>query len=116
MLQKSGTPFETVEAFVMPYTQPQPQPSTSAERAREETIDLENPAPSKTAALPCPLAIEFLADICLEKAAGATGASRTAATKKAGEVRRFRRFFFDFSEMHPDRSAHCGFIPCPFLH
>ncbi|KAG8884780.1 CAAX geranylgeranyltransferase alpha subunit [Tulasnella sp. 331] len=88
VLQKSGTPFETLETFVTPYTRPQPNQATSTSNLDqgEETIDLENPAPSKTASLPCPLAIEFLADIYVEKAAGAKGVDKTPATKKASEV------------------------------
>jgi len=70
VLQKSQTSFAPLEAFVMPYTVSQPIETSSASASTpEEMIDLENPLPSKTAKLPCSLAIEFLADIYLEKAA-----------------------------------------------
>ncbi|KAG8993310.1 CAAX geranylgeranyltransferase alpha subunit [Tulasnella sp. JGI-2019a] len=91
VLQKTGTPFESLEMFVLPYTQPQlqsQQKATGSGSAQEETIDLENPAPSRSASLPCPLAIEFLADVYLEKAAAAgTGNDAgKAAIRKAAEL------------------------------
>ena len=61
VLNKTGTQYTSVEDFVTPFTKAStPDPSGS--------IDLENPLPSPTSQLPAPLAIEFLADIELEKA------------------------------------------------
>ena len=63
----------------------QPAEATAATAtATEETLDLENPLPSKTAELPCSLAIEFLADIYIEKAA--TEESGSEHTEKAVKV------------------------------
>jgi len=88
ILQKTGTPFRTLETFVEPYTLPQPRPKqdTASAPASPEMIDLENPAPSSTASLPCSLAIEFLADIYLEKAAELEGEARDAFVKQAVEL------------------------------
>lgn len=117
ILQKMQTPFSTLEAFVIPYTVPQPKASakvasskaaafladphsltSSSDASRpdssaiatptEETVDLENPLPSATAELPCALAIEFLADIYVEKASQASAQAKDDATQKAVEVSR----------------------------
>lgn len=117
ILQKMQTPFSNLEAFVIPYTVPQPKPSTKVASSKaaafladphsltassnasrldsstvatptEETIDLENPLPSATAELPCALAIEFLADIRLEKAAQASGEDKDKAIQNATEASR----------------------------
>ena len=61
ILEHSNTPFSTLRIFVEPYTKPQ-SPESSASK-EEEILDLENPAPSPTAELPCVAALEFLADI-----------------------------------------------------
>ena len=61
ILEHSSTPFSTLRVFVEPYTKPQ-SPESSASK-EEEILDLENPAPSPTAELPCVAALEFLADI-----------------------------------------------------
>ncbi|KAG8944701.1 CAAX geranylgeranyltransferase alpha subunit [Tulasnella sp. 424] len=80
VLRTTQTPFEELEAFVIPYT----LPAASALKS-EETIDLENPRPSPGAQLPCALAIELLADIYLEKAAGGDGAAADCL-KKADDL------------------------------
>jgi len=51
-------PYATLHLFVLPYSMPH-----SPDEAVAEVIDLENPPPSKGSQLPCPAAIEFLADI-----------------------------------------------------
>jgi protein farnesyltransferase/geranylgeranyltransferase type-1 subunit alpha len=51
-------PYATLRLFVQPYSARYSQSGTVA-----EVIDLENPPPSKGSQLPCPAAIEFLADI-----------------------------------------------------
>jgi len=58
VLDHSHTPYSTLQLFVQPYSAPRSSDETVA-----EVIDLENPPPSKGAQLPCPAAIEFLADI-----------------------------------------------------
>jgi len=84
VLEHTSSPFSVLEAFVTPYAQP-PSPedesewvsddeasstksptaksSDLAETADDAVLDLENPIPSARAELPCPQAIEFLADI-----------------------------------------------------
>ncbi|KAF7965616.1 hypothetical protein HWV62_42641 [Athelia sp. TMB] len=58
ILDYTQTPYSTLQLFVQPYT-------VTREPGEDmtEVIDLENPAPSKEAQLPCTAAIEFLADI-----------------------------------------------------
>lgn len=89
VLERTSTPFSHLEPFVIPYTQPQPpedesqwvsdeegsspeSPRTesfkSAETGEDFVLDLENPTPSAHAELPCPQAIEFLANIKEESA------------------------------------------------
>ena len=55
-MEHTKTPFSTVKAFVQPYTLPFDPTSV-------DIVDLENPPPTKGANLPCPAAIEFLADV-----------------------------------------------------
>jgi len=58
VLDHSRTPYSVLQLFVEPYT----VPHSSGEKVAE-VIDLENPSPLKGSQLPCPAAIEFLADI-----------------------------------------------------
>jgi protein farnesyltransferase/geranylgeranyltransferase type-1 subunit alpha len=58
ILDHSHIPYSTLLTFVKPYTL-----LRSPHDEVSEVIDLENPLPSKGAELPCPDAIEFLADI-----------------------------------------------------
>lgn len=58
MLDHTHTPYSTLQLFVQPYATPRSQDETTA-----EVVDLENPPPSDGAQLPCPAAVEFLADI-----------------------------------------------------
>ncbi|KAF8306023.1 protein prenylyltransferase [Clavulina sp. PMI_390] len=58
ILEHSETPFSTIETFVIPYTKSQQEASN--------VEDLDNPAPSPKAELPCVQAVEFLADIRIE--------------------------------------------------
>ncbi|EJC98263.1 farnesyltransferase [Fomitiporia mediterranea MF3/22] len=60
VLEHSGTPFSLLTGFVLPYTV---SVQSSDGREDEKILDLENPRPSPGADLPCPAAIEFLADI-----------------------------------------------------
>lgn len=58
ILERTGTSFSNLRSFVEPYTK------THEDRlGDEEILDLENPAPSAEAELPCVAALEFLADI-----------------------------------------------------
>lgn len=50
--------YSTLQLFVQPYSIPHSPGETVA-----DVIDLENPPPWKDSQLPCPAAIEFLADI-----------------------------------------------------
>lgn len=56
IMEHTKTPFASVKAFVRPYTLPIDPTSV-------DIVDLENPPPTKGANLPCPSAIEFLADV-----------------------------------------------------
>ena len=51
-------PYSSITEFVVPYTR-----TASPEAGSDNIVDLENPLPSEGAQLPCPPAIEFLADI-----------------------------------------------------
>jgi len=57
ILDTKNLPYSRVEDFVRPYTGTTPDSSTT------DLVDLENPPPPRSAQLPCPAAIEFLADI-----------------------------------------------------
>jgi protein farnesyltransferase/geranylgeranyltransferase type-1 subunit alpha len=59
-LDHNQIPYSDLSPFVLPYTLPH---SSQDESASEEVLDLENPLPSKGAQLPCPEAIEFIADM-----------------------------------------------------
>ena len=61
VLEHSGTPFASLKDFALPYTLPAQPPLDSGKD--DSVVDLENPRPSSGADLPCPAAIEFLADI-----------------------------------------------------
>ncbi|KAJ3773518.1 hypothetical protein FB446DRAFT_732465 [Lentinula raphanica] len=56
VLEQNSIPFSKMITFVQPYTLPMEEQTT-------DLVDLDNPPPSKTAHLPCALAIEFLADV-----------------------------------------------------
>ncbi|KAG8895170.1 CAAX geranylgeranyltransferase alpha subunit [Tulasnella sp. 403] len=101
VLQKSSTPFSDLEAFVVPYTKPQPTSTTdssaipapsrteppTAPSTESDVIDFDHPKPSPTADLPAPLALEFLADVYVEKAkATSDPSSRDGFVKKANEL------------------------------
>lgn len=58
VLEYSGVPFSELEDFILPFAG-----VTSSKGAEDSVTDLENPPPSQGADLPCPAAIEFLADI-----------------------------------------------------
>lgn len=58
VLDHSKTPYSTMRDFVISYTK-----ERASERDEEGVVDLENPLPTLGADLPCPIAIEFLADI-----------------------------------------------------
>ncbi|KAL5480809.1 RAM2 [Sanghuangporus weigelae] len=61
VLERSDTPFASLREFVLLYTVPA---QSSLDDVRDDSVvDLENPRPSPGADLPCPAAIEFLADI-----------------------------------------------------
>lgn len=57
ILDTNKLPYSRVEDFVRPYAATTPDSSTT------DLVDLENPPPPRGAQLPCPAAIEFLADI-----------------------------------------------------
>jgi protein farnesyltransferase/geranylgeranyltransferase type-1 subunit alpha len=58
VLDHNHNPYSKLTSFVEPYAVA--QPNTDLE---EGVLDVENPPPSKGAELPCPGAIEFLADV-----------------------------------------------------
>lgn len=55
ILDRTKTPYESIEEFVLPYTESEGEPNS--------VVDLDNPPPSKGAQLPAVPAVEFLADI-----------------------------------------------------
>lgn len=73
ILDHNKLPYSLLCDFVQPYAKAHASQSTA------DLVDLENPAPAPGAELPCPAAIEFLADI-LEKEGG-------DSIQKATEVR-----------------------------
>jgi protein farnesyltransferase/geranylgeranyltransferase type-1 subunit alpha len=58
ILNHTQAPFASLRDFVVPYTMPHFPTSPSS-----SVLDLENPLPSSTSELPCPAALEFLAEI-----------------------------------------------------
>jgi hypothetical protein len=66
VLEHTSAPLSSIEAFVVPYTKSKSNNKPSSEEP-EPATDLDDPLPSVQAELPCPLAIEFLADIYVEK-------------------------------------------------
>jgi len=56
ILDFNKLPYSTLAPFVQPYTVSHPD-------ILDDLVDLENPPPSRGAQLPCPAAIEFLADV-----------------------------------------------------
>lgn len=60
VLDRSKTPYSTVQSFVTPYYVPHPE---QHEAPPGGVVDLDDPLPSPGAQLPCVAAIEFLADI-----------------------------------------------------
>lgn len=61
VLEHTATPFSILKDFVLPYC----VPSQLGDDGNEDdsVVDLENPQPSPGADLPCPAAIELLADV-----------------------------------------------------
>lgn len=57
VLDHNHTPYSTLKLFAQPYSIPHPSEDTVP-----DVVDLENPLPGSGAQLPCPAAIEFLAD------------------------------------------------------
>jgi len=57
VLDHSQIPYSNIKIFVEPYSIPRTEAPT------REVVDLDNPLPTGGAQLPCPGAIEFLADI-----------------------------------------------------
>jgi len=55
VLDRTKTPYESMEEFVVLYTKSEGSP--------DSVVDLDNPPPSKGAQLPAVPAVEFLADI-----------------------------------------------------
>ena len=64
VLDRSQTPYSALKNFVTPYTIPDElrRPENPADE-----IDLDDPKPTEGVELPCPAAIEFLADIYEEE-------------------------------------------------
>ena len=61
VLEHTATSFASLKQFVLPYIRPAPSPTEAIND--DAVVDLENPRPSPGADLPCPAAIEFLADV-----------------------------------------------------
>lgn len=64
VLKHTGTSIDILEAFITPYTKPAaPKPEPES----DDAVDLDNPPPSSGAQLPCPQAVELLADMFVER-------------------------------------------------
>ncbi|TEB34055.1 protein prenylyltransferase [Coprinellus micaceus] len=66
VLHRLSIPYASLQAFVTPYTVvsgDKPGSKDAAGGEEDEIIDPENPRPSPGAQLPCPAALEFLADV-----------------------------------------------------
>ena len=57
ILDVNQMPYSRLLDFVKPYT------VTASNDSNADLVDLENPLPGRGAELPCPFAVEFLADI-----------------------------------------------------
>jgi len=66
VLEHTSAPLSSIEAFVVPYTKPKSVNTLNSGESTPAT-DLDDPLPSAQADLPCTLAVEFLADIYVEK-------------------------------------------------
>ncbi|EIM88998.1 protein prenylyltransferase [Stereum hirsutum FP-91666 SS1] len=90
VLGHAHVPYPTLISFVEPYTSASP-PSND-----DDVVDLENPLPSKGAQLPCPAAIEFLADAY--EAEGAGGLSKSVELWKslANEHDKIRKKYWEY--------------------
>ena len=58
-MEFTNTPYSELATFVRPYSVAYPL----TEDSESEPVDLDNPGPTLGANLPCPAAIEFLADM-----------------------------------------------------
>ena len=56
ILEHTKTPFSSVADFVTPYTLPY-------DGTKKDIVDVDTPGPGPSALLPCPAAIEFMADM-----------------------------------------------------
>jgi len=87
VLEHTSTPLSSIETFVVPYTKPRSVNSLNSGVSTPAT-DLDDPLPSAQADLPCTLAVEFLADIYMEKTSQGIEADESlkAATELYGTL------------------------------
>lgn len=90
ILDRVEVKYATLKDFVVLYTTPREERPV----VEEEVLDLDNPRPSSSASLPCALAIEFLADICLEE--GDTTKAAELFTSLAEEHDTMRKRYWDY--------------------
>jgi len=86
VLERTGTPFSDLEGFVVPYSRPLDRSILPTAESGAPVVDLENPPPSPQAQLPCPQAIEFMAEILEEKAAGGDRTEVESLVERANEL------------------------------
>ena len=70
----------------MPYSRPLDRSVLPTAESGAPVVDLENPPPSPQAQLPCPQAIEFMAEILEEKTAGGDRTEVGSLVERANEV------------------------------
>ncbi|KAF8591333.1 protein prenylyltransferase [Ramaria rubella] len=100
LLNHTHTSFSSLRDFVIPYTTPH-----AISTQPELVLDLENPPPSLTSELPCPAAVEFLADIHEED--GTEESVKTARLlyrQLADELDKIRKSYWE----HRGREAAVG--------
>ncbi|KAK7462933.1 CAAX geranylgeranyltransferase alpha subunit [Stygiomarasmius scandens] len=89
ILDFNKLPYSTLAPFVQPYTVSHPD-------TLDDLVDLENPPPSRGAQLPCPAAIEFLADV-YEREGGDSVLKATELWKTLGnEHDTIRKRYWEF--------------------
>jgi protein farnesyltransferase/geranylgeranyltransferase type-1 subunit alpha len=90
VLDRSGVAYVSEMKFVEPYAG---LPSSAGEES--DVMDLENPPPPQGARLPCPAAIEFIADV-YEKEPGRLEDARKLWTLLATQYDTIRKKYWEY--------------------
>jgi len=95
VLDRTKTPYESIEEFVLPYTKP--------EENHDSVVDLDNPPPSKGAQLPAVPAVEFLADI--RESQGRIPEAAELFKRLGDELDTIRKRYWDFRIKEAQQTA-----------